>query len=528
MTWIMDRIGSAAAMREMDRAAIEDHQIPGLVLMENAGRGAFEFLMEEFSPRRVTVLAGKGNNGGDGYVIARHLLNAGVAVDTIILAGKDEIAGDAKTNLDALMGMGAVVNQASVIDAFDDYRYQIVKSDLIVDAILGTGVAGEVKGFYRHAINLINGLVEDNPHLRVFAVDLPSGLNADTGQVMGTAVVADATATFGMLKSGLLSYPGARLTGSLALIDISLPRALYEDVPGRLVTVESASSLLPCRDEDCHKGVAGHGLVIAGSPGKTGAAVMAAESALKVGAGLVTLAGPAGLARLFELKTLEVMTEPLPESEAGLLGKDAIDRALELIDEKTAIALGPGLGRDPSVRELVSTLIAKRAAPLVIDADGLNAVAEDVSMLIEKGGPVILTPHPGEMARLLGSTTKAVLADRLQSALEFAKLYGVVVALKGAYTIVACPDGRAFYNTSGNPGMATGGTGDVLTGAILGLLCQGLDAVQATVLAVFLHGFAGDLAADDRGEEGMIASDVMRLMPDAMRELEALAAEDDE
>jgi len=527
MSWIMDRVGGAAAMREMDRKAIEEFNVPGLILMENAGRGAFEFLVEEFEPRRVAVFAGKGNNGGDGYVIARHLINAGIGADVYLLARKEDVTGDARQNLDALVGMGGQVHQIQDEGALEDSRFRVLRADLIVDAILGTGIDSEVRGLFRDAIGLINNLVQENPRIRVFAVDLPSGLNADTGQVMGAAIRADATATFAMIKTGLLSFPGARLAGSLAVIDISLPRQLYGEAPHRLVTAEAANAMLPARDEDCHKGAAGHGLVLAGSPGKTGAAVMAAESGLRAGAGLITLAAPAGLHQILETKTLEVMTEPLPETDVGLLGEDAAERALELLAAKTAAALGPGLGHGDSVTGFVRKIIAEFDGPIVIDADGINAVAEDPEMLDASKGPVIITPHPGEMARLIGSDTSSVLADRLTVALDFAKKYNSIVVLKGAHTITACPDGGAFFNPSGNPGMATGGTGDVLTGVILGLLCQGLSPADAAVLGVFLHGLAGDLAAEKLGEEATIAGDLMDRLPDAFIALREAGGEEE-
>lgn len=519
MNWITDRLGTAAMMREMDRKAIEEYKIPGIVLMENAGRGAFEFILDEFAPSRVTVLAGKGNNGGDGYVIARHLMNHGVSVETILLAGKDDIKGDARANLDALANMGAPVYQARDIAALDDLRFQVMKSDLIVDAILGTGLENEVRGFYRSAIMFINGMAEENDHIRVFSVDLPSGLNADNGQVMGEAVRADATVTFGLAKTGQLIFPGAELAGTLAAVDISIPRDLYAGIPYRLFTMELGRSLLPARSEDAHKGTVGHGLVLAGSPGKSGAAVMAAESALRAGAGLVTLAGPAQLAGVFETKTLEVMTEALPDEDSGSLGLASVDLALALMDGKDGVAIGPGLGQAGSVRDFVAAMVENCEVPMVIDADGLNALAQDTGVLRRKSAPAILTPHPGEMARLLGAETSDVKADRLGSALKLARDLDVVCVLKGAYTITALPDGRAIFNPSGNPGMATGGTGDVLTGAILGLLCQGLEAEHAAVLGAFLHGMAGDIAAEALGEEGVIASDLTRSLPLAMKAL---------
>ena len=519
MTWIKDRVGTAAMAREMDRRAMAEFGIPGIVLMENAGRGAFETIMAEFKPCCVNVLCGKGNNGGDGCVIARHLQNAGVKVRTFLFARREEIKDDARVNLEALLRMSGAVNEVLDPAALEDFRLPMTDCDLIVDALLGTGLQDEVRGFLRDAIDFINGLTLENRALKIFAVDLPSGLHADTGQVLGAAIRADATATFGVIKAGLLSFPGAELGGRLFPIDISFPRELYADLPYRLITPEWAAKVLPPRRRDFHKGSAGHGLVLAGSPGKTGAAAMAAEAGLRGGAGLITLAGPAGVHDILEQQTLEVMTEPLPEGEEGCVGVASIDRALELMAGKTAVALGPGLGRGRGVKEFVRAVLRECRSPLVIDADGLNALAEDPAALAGAGCPIVLTPHPGEMGRLIGRDAKAVLADRLGVAERFARERRVTLVLKGAHTLIAGPEGRVRFNLTGNPGMATGGSGDVLTGLLLGLLCRGLEVEDAAALGVYLHGRAGDLAAEDQGEEGMIACDILAALPRAFLEL---------
>ncbi len=516
MAWIKDRVASVDMMREMDRKAIEEYKVPGIILMENAGRGAFEMIMEEEAPEKVSVFCGKGNNGGDGCVIARHLMNSGVEVDLYLLARKEDIKGDARANLDILINMRAPVLEALDYAALEDYRYHIRHSDLLVDAILGTGIDKPVEGFYAQAIGFINAMARERPGMRVFAVDIPSGINADTGQVMGAAVEADSTATFGAIKTGQLSFPGAAMTGALALVDISLPAELYEKVPHRIITRDLATALLPGRPEDAHKGTTGHAIVLAGSPGKTGAAVMAAYSALRAGAGLVTLAGPGSLHQVLEAKTTEVMTEPLPDTDRGMLAQVSIERALTLMEDKTAAALGPGIGGGEGPSEFVKEIIKQSPIPLVIDADGLNAIAGDPSMLDDAKAPMVLTPHPGEMSRLAGVGTKEVLADRLRVCKEFAEKHKVVLVLKGAHSLVVTPEGNAYYNLTGNPGMASGGTGDVLTGVITGLVCQGLSAEAAAVLGVYLHGLAGDVAAKEQGEEGLVAGDVIKAVPEAL------------
>jgi NAD(P)H-hydrate epimerase len=516
----MDKVVTADMMRELDRKAIEDHGVPGVVLMENAGLGAFELIREKLFPlRRVSIFCGKGNNGGDGFVIARHLLNAGVRPDVFLLAGKKQIKGDAKINLDILEKIKHRVIEVRDLEVLTDLRRRITHADLIVDAILGTGLNSDVKGFYSEVIEFISDIAGEG-EIPVFAVDIPSGLNSDTGQVMGVSLEADVTATFGLPKVGQLNFPGASLVGDLHVINISIPAYLYEDIPYHLVTSEGAAQLLNFRDEDSHKGDNGHLLILAGSTGKTGAATMAGESALRAGAGLATLAVPAGLFDVFQAKALELMTEKIPDTEGSQFGKDSIKPAIELLEGKTALALGPGIGKGDEVTGFVREIIAASKAPVVIDADGLNAVAQDVKMLKAKKAPLILTPHPGEMSRLMNKSTADIQADRLGAALEFSKEHDVVLVLKGAHTITAAPDGRAYINLSGNPGMASAGMGDVLTGIIGGLLSQGHDPLEAAVLGVFLHGAAGDLAASDLGETGIIAGDLISRIPAAREDLE--------
>jgi len=515
----MDKIATVEQMRGLDRRTIGENGVAGLVLMENAGRGACAVIQEHFPElRRAAVFAGKGNNGGDGLVIARHLQNAGVEVMVLLLAGKDEIKGDARTNLEAWLKMKGKLEQIKSEKDLAGQRPAILHADLLVDAIFGTGLNAEVQGLYRAAIELINQ-VSSERNLPVLAVDIASGLNADTGQVMGVAVEADVTATFGLAKVGQLCFPGAALSGRIEVIDISIPPELFADLPYHAVTAAAAAELCARRPEDSHKGRNGHLLVLAGSPGKTGAAVMAGESALRSGAGLVTLGVPASLHDLFELKTLEVMTEPLPDTDRRTLGRAAVARAKELMADKEAVALGPGLGRGEEVTEFVRAVIAASSAPMVIDADGLNAVATDPEMVKARQAPIIVTPHPGEMSRLLKRPTAQVQADRLSAALEFAKSYGVITVLKGAHTVIATPEGQAFIVLSGNPGMATAGMGDVLTGVIGSLLGQGYDPGRAAVLGVYLHGRAGDLAAKDLGEVGLIASDLIQRLPRTLSEL---------
>lgn len=504
-------------MQAIDRRTIDECGISGLTLMENAGRGCADVIVSEFgniSGRRAAVVAGKGNNGGDGYVIARLLRDHGWHVATFVLAPRGDIHGDARVNLELLKD-GAVVfcpEQGELVR----YHAVIGEADVIIDALLGTGLKSEVRGSYADAVELIN--TTGKP---VVSVDIPSGIEAGSGRVLGCAVKAAHTVTFALAKLGHLLYPGIDYTGRLHVVDIGIP----DEVVGEAGICEFLDTaeirpLIKNRARASHKGHFGHCLIVAGSTGKTGAAAMAANSAVRTGAGLVTLAVPASLNHILEIKTTEAMTLPLPDDGKGCLSAQAgavIEKALE---GKDALALGPGISWSPETARLLRELTAETLLPIVVDADGLNALSEDTSFLLRKKSPaVILTPHPGEMARLAGITTAAVEFDRVGTAREFARKYQVHLVLKGAGTVIAAPDGRIAVNGSGNPGMASGGMGDVLTGVLVALLGQGYEPFVACKLGVFLHGFAADLVAAGKGEIGMSAVDVQERLPYAFREL---------
>lgn len=509
---------TAAEMREIDRQAIEVIGLPGVVLMENAGRGAADAIERRFAAHRpgpVLVLAGRGNNGGDGFVVARHLLNRGWQVATLVLAAAEQVTGDAAIHLQALLRGEGAVHYAGTSEALVAYLAER-RPRLLVDALLGTGLNSEVRDLIAEAIDWINGAA-----LPVVALDLPSGVDATSGQVLGRAVRADLTVTFAFAKVGQASGPGAGLIGELVTVDIGIPRTLLDQVSDfhLLVDADVARQLVPARPVTGHKGTFGHLLVVAGSLGKSGAAAMTAEGGLRVGAGLVTAACPASIQEVLAIKLTEVMTVPLPD-RAGVLEAAALSLIEGLWLDKQAVALGPGLGLTEDVCELVCSLVRSCPLPLVLDADGLNAIAADPSILLQQHGPpAILTPHPGEMARLIGGTVLQVEDDRVGTARAFACQYKVVLVLKGARTIIALPDGRVRINSTGNPGMASGGTGDVLTGVIGGLLAQGLGPEEAAVLGVYLHGRAGDRLRPRLGEAGMTATDLLRELPAARNEL---------
>jgi NAD(P)H-hydrate epimerase len=504
---------TAKEMQEMDRKTIEDFGMPGMVLMENAGRGATRFLLEQFrgiENKRVGVIAGRGNNGGDGFVIARCLKQKGIQVHVYLLSEANRVQGDAAANLKLLQPLEVPVVAIPDKASFSKYQSEMAGLDVWVDAILGTGLKSDVKGYFKTIIEFINGL--NKP---VMAVDIPSGLNSDTGQACGVCIRAKATATFAFAKTGHIVHPGAAYVGSLKIVDIGIPSHIVNEVgPSQwLLTRKIIQSCLRPRVPDAHKGTTGHLLVIAGSPGKTGAAAMTSISALRAGAGLVTLGIAESLNAVLEPQVLEAMTAPLPATQTGVLGESAFTVIKKLMIGKKCVAIGPGLGQAEKTKKLVRKIIETSTIPVVVDADGLNSLAGHVQILSNAKAPVILTPHPGEMARLMGAQASTVQQNRIKCARQFAVDCKVHVILKGARTVIAHPDGRMFINPTGNAGMASGGMGDVLTGIIAGLMAQGLAPEPACHAGVYLHGAAADSLAEAIGPYGYLAGDVMHAIP---------------
>ncbi len=509
------KLVTATEMRQLDRTAIEDYGIPGMVLMENAGRGLVSRMIHAWGPvagRKYVVFCGKGNNGGDGLVIARHLHNMGAKVCVRLFS--EDMKGDAGVNLKVARKMGLDIKVVSA--GLRQERSAVAHADAVVDAIFGTGLTSEVKKPYSRVIEMINTCSR-----RVVSVDLPSGVDSDGGRIMGVAVRADMTVTFGLPKRGLYLYPGAQMAGDIHVADIGIPKEVLEaaPAPAGLLTAGSVSGLVPRREQDSHKGTFGHLFVLAGSAGKTGAAVLAAMAALRAGAGLVTVGVPESLNDVFEEKLTEVMTVPLPETEDRTLAPEALGRVLQELKGKTALVVGPGISTNPGTASLMSELLPKVNIPMLIDADGLNILAMDDEPLKRSKAPAVLTPHPGEMGRLLGMLAREVQADRPSAACELARIYMTPVVLKGARTLIAFPSGEFFINPTGNPGMATAGTGDVLSGLVGSFMAQGLSPRDAAVLGVYLHGTAGDIAAAEKGHAGLIAGDIVEAIPGSIKAL---------
>ena len=514
------KLVTAAEMREMDRKTIEDYGVPSIVLMENAALRVVETIVERYAPfagKKIGILCGPGNNGGDGLAIARHLatrFNANVTV--WLFADPARLVGDAAANLHITEKFGLDLREQSghVPDLLDK---ELAQCDLIVDALLGTGINGPVRGIIGEAIEKINA--SGRP---VIAVDVPSGLQSDTGNVDGPCVRATVTVTFALAKIGLIDFPGGGYAGEILVADIGMPRAVIE-AESVIVGATEASQIvrwLPARENqrDSNKGSFGHAMLFAGSRGYLGAAILAAEGAARTGAGLTTLAVPnSSQATVVSRISPVVMTRGLAETDGGAFASSALESALKLAARGTAAAIGPGIGGkdDPDTVKFVIDFIAGCGVPLVIDADALSILADTpdggASVIRARMAATVLTPHPGEME------TRAVQADRRAATRKATEKYNCTVLLKGARTLIASPDGRLNINTTGNPGMATGGAGDVLTGVIAALLAQGLAAHKAAAAGAFVHGLAGDLAAArNGGQTGLIATDLIDLLPRAI------------
>jgi len=514
-------LATAAEMQKMDHETIELFGFPGIVQMENAGRGATRFFMESFKgacDQKVAVIAGKGNNGGDGFVMARYLSQKGIRVSVYLLSQCAAIDGDAAANLRLLEPLGVPVIEIPDQNAFKAHATSLRHQDIWIDAILGTGLKSKVIGYFKEVIDFMNRL--NKP---IFAVDIPSGLNSDTGQPWGVCIKAQATATFAFAKIGHVVLPGVVYTGQLKIVNIGIPQHIAKQTAMQhvLITQNTVAELIQPRSQDAHKGDTGHVLIIAGSPGKTGAAAMSATSAMRSGAGLVTLATPKSLNPFLETRILEAMTHPLAETKAGILDETALETIMGLMAEKNCLAIGPGIGTAPETKRLIQKILLASQIAIVIDADGLNCIADNPQILRKLEIPVVLTPHPGEMARLINSTTQTVQQDRIGCARTFARQFGVHLVLKGARTVIAEPDGKIFINPTGNPGMASGGMGDVLTGIIAGFIAQGYAPGDAARAGVYLHGSAGDTLADEYGPYGFLAGDVMNQIPRQIKKLTA-------
>ncbi|HEU5023189.1 MAG TPA: NAD(P)H-hydrate dehydratase [Bryobacteraceae bacterium] len=501
----MTPVLTVAQMNAADKATI-DAGIPGIVLMENAAHRVVEYIERHFAPvdaHRIAVICGKGNNGGDGLAIARilHTRFHPPHLETVLIPDPAELSGDAAANLKMLRAAG-----------LREKRERSIAPTLIVDAILGTGLKGPAKGPALDAIRLINSFTD----AKVIAVDIPSGLAGDSAIPPGEYVRAHATVTFTSPKICHALHPARVLMGDLHIRQIGTPPTLLPETQLALIDPQSIASLFAPRATDANKGRYGHVLVVAGSRGKSGAAAMCGIAALRAGAGLVTVACPKSALDAVAAAGPEIMTEPLPETASGEIARDALDVIRRLAEKRTLIAIGPGIGTDAETREVVTALYAASEKPMVIDADALNCLVN--SGWPHPPAPRILTPHPGEMSRLANRPIPEIQADRLGAARAFASERALTLVLKGEGTVIAFPDGRTWINTTGSPAMATGGTGDILTGMTAGLAAQfPRDLDRAAAGAIYLHGLAGEIAARHLGEQPVIATDLLRYLPEGIR-----------
>lgn len=512
------RVVTSEMMRKIDRITIDERGVPGMQLMDNAGKGVAKLCLDYLTDEpeaKILVMAGPGNNGGDGWVAARYLDQAGCDVFVTTSVNPDKLQGDAKSAYKKALEAGVE------FEVKPDGDIELEGYNLVIDALLGTGARGAPRGGIGE---MVKRTTESG--IDVIAVDNPTGVDADTGEVPGDAIFAVATATFGLPKLGHFRYPGRTYVGYLNVVDIGIPPDVYESMKPdfRIDSTAELNHLLPYRPPDSHKGTFGKAAIIAGSAGMTGAAVMAAESCLRVGTGLVEAVVPEGLLDTLDCLFREAVTRPVQQvKRKRCLSTRALGDILRLIEDCEAIAIGPGIGTHRETVDLLARLLAKNTKPTVIDADGLNCIAKLKKREIEVkfAGEVILTPHPGELSRLLNLSVDDIIEQRYEKMNSWAQELNVdILVLKGAPTTIAGPNTPVFINRTGNNGMATGGSGDVLTGAITGFLTQGLSPLDAARLGVYIHGLAGDLAAAELGARGIIAGDIIDCLPEALLDLE--------
>lgn len=504
---------------EIDRKTEKDYGVSGRVLMENAGKASAErvkALAGELNIRDITIICGKGNNGGDGFVCARYLKKAGFSVKTFLIGRKRDVKGDARKALDA-SAKTIPLSEISSSNA-QKLKSEISSAGLLVDAVLGTGAKGPLKSPVSDVIELISA--SGKPAV---SIDVPSGLDGNSGSAASLCVKAVETVTMGFYKLGLLLNRGPEFAGRVSVADIGFPDEIINQTNPEAVLLcrENTGGLLPGRPENAHKGSMGRVFILGGSIGYTGAAILSAKAAMRSGCGLVYLGAPRTLNPILETALAEAITRPLPETESVTVGLEAEGAIAEIMETADSLALGPGLGQHPETSALVKKIILTSKKPMVIDADAINSLKGDASILGNKQSPAVLTPHPGELAGLLGKTVNEILFDPVRLLKALAAKHDIIAVMKQARTIIAAPDGGVFINPTGNPGMATGGSGDVLTGMLASFIARGMEPLEAAKLGVFLHGTAGDIAACKLTRESMTAGDIIDSLPEAFKTIRA-------
>jgi len=510
------KLVTSAQMKALDRAAFEKHGIPSLTLMERAGRAVAETAYEFARSRRgsVVVICGRGNNGGDGLVAARHLIKRGLDVSVFLLSRPSELSADARANWENLVPLTTHLYEIIEFENFTVHHPVMVGASLIIDAVFGTGLTREITGQTALIIEYINSLRRP-----VLAVDIPSGLSADSGSPLGVCIRASKTITFALPKLGLAVGRSSEYVGKLAVADIGIPQQEIDecDTPYFVTDSLMMRNLFSLRKRESHKGSFGHVGIIAGSGGKLGAGYLASMAALRAGCGLVTYFLPQAAFDKFDSRYPEIMCEPVPDKGRGYFHSDGVKTLLEKLENIDVLALGPAIGTHEETRAFQRAVIGSVNKPIVIDADGLNNM--DLGQIKRRTAATTLTPHPGEFSRLTGIDTDKVQKNRFDMAIKFAWENRISLVLKGYQSVTALSDGRAYINPTGNPAMASAGMGDALTGLIAGLSAQKIDAEMSAVAGVYIHGLAGDIAAGEIGDRGIVSSDVIKRIPKAIREI---------
>jgi len=512
------KISKAKEMQAVDAFSINECGIPGIVLMENAGIRCVDTVLKYFPDclqKKITIVAGKGNNGGDGFVIARHFFNKGAHVQVLLIGKLNSLKNDASINAESACKIGIPVKEIDKSN-IKSCRHILNHSHLIIDAIFGTGFNKAASGIYEEIIEMVN-----QSEKKVVAIDIPSGIDSDSGQFIGPKINANLTLALALYKKSHWLFPSLEAMGDLELIDIGIPEKAVNSVQigVNLLEVEDIQTQFQDRHANSHKGTFGHVLLLASSSGKTGAGGLAALAALRSGAGLATLAMPKSCQQSLESIPLEAMTVGLSEIKEGFLAPSAKQQILDLCKDKSSVAIGPGISTEKETIELLENIIPELNIPLVLDADGLNCLALSSNLLSSLKPETILTPHPKEMARICGLKTQEILNNRIDVASEFAQKHSIYLILKGAHSVIALPDGETFINPTGNSGMATAGSGDVLTGMIAGFLAQGMSSKWSALSGCYLHGLAGDQFAEKQSKTNLIAGDLLRELPQTIKSL---------
>ncbi|TCO73158.1 NAD(P)H-hydrate dehydratase [Marinisporobacter balticus] len=513
------KIVNSDQMKQLDRMVIEQFGIPGVILMEHAGSVVLEEVLkyiEQKENKEVVIVCGLGNNGGDGFVVARQLFNKGIPLKVVIIGNPSDIGGDAKINYDIIHKLKVDIHILIGANNMKKFADAIKGCGIIVDAIFGTGLKREVDGYIQEIINIINGSGK-----QVIAIDIPSGIGANDGKVYGMAVKANKTVVLELPKICNIHYPGIEYIGEMIIKSIGMPKAVFENIRLNinLITKDMVKEVLPFRKKDSYKGNYGKAYVVAGSTGMTGASILTCEATLRSGAGLLKIPVPQSLNTIMETRLIEAITVPLPEFKKGVVGISDIEKIIKTMEESDVITVGPGSGNSRELEELLRNILEHTSKPIVLDADALNSLAKRKELLELITSQTVMTPHVGEMSRLTDLEIDYIKENRIEVATEFSRKWNTVVVLKGSRTVVAGPNGDIYINETGNPGMATAGSGDVLTGIVTGFIAQGIDPLKAAMAAVYVHGMAGDLVAEKLGEYGLMASDIVKQLPFAIKEI---------